>query len=100
MTPDTTISIAVIVAVITVGMNLYNFVKNRDKNTVQQARWEGSVDTKLDQILESNAKLTVKIEKMDDRQGILENKVDNLSLRVTDLENKPRRTTKKTASLE
>lgn len=79
MTTDSTISIAVLVALVGGFATIYNFVSAKSIRAKNDGQWQGKVDEKLDSILDN-----FKIIRLD--IGEIREELNKLHTRVTVLE--------------
>lgn len=93
----TTFTLGGIFVIISLGITIYNFYDNRKKNARNEGIKEGTLNTKLDQIITTLTTLSEKLIKLETSYNEskltiarIENEVDDLDKRVTKLETKKR----------
>lgn len=91
MTPDTTLSLSVLIAIVGCFVGLTGWLHSRDSRIIEDAEWKGIVNTKLDIAIglrKDHEDLSSKYNDLNERVGRVEESVKAVDRRINIIESK------------
>lgn len=75
MSPDTTFSVSILIAIAGCFVGLTGWLRSRDSKIIEDAEWKGTVNTKLDLVIglrKDYSELSDKLNDLNERVGRIE----------------------------